>query len=318
MKTIKYNTLIQMLFVVSTFIISTIITPLYYEGDQIGYTNAYNDMRGTTITDGFFIYQNNITTIEPIHFGLTWFFTNIGFDKNIIMTLSNCLLCLMVVKIFQKVKTNNFIIIAIVLSNYYLYVLYFSAERLKFSFIFLSLAVINFKNRKLLILFLLLSIFTHLQNIIIIAAILFAIFINNIYNSKNFNNFNKKYLFLILLLLIPIYFLKDQVYSKFSIYADISNANSFIKNTWQSILLFLLSLKYSHNKIFTTSLFTIIIIASALVGSDRITIFAYISFLFYALKEKRGVNLLNISFILYFLIKTGGFINNIFENGHGF
>ena len=177
MKTIKYNTLIQILVVIFTFIMSIIITPLYYEGDQIGYTNAYNDMRGTNITDGFFIYQNNITTIEPIHFGLTWFFANIGFDKNIIMSLANCLLSLLVVKIFQKFKTNNFIIIAIVLSNFYLYVLYFSAERLKFSFIFLSLAVINFKNRKLLILFLLLSIFTHLQNIIIISALLFAIFI---------------------------------------------------------------------------------------------------------------------------------------------
>jgi len=318
MKTIKYNTLIQIAVVIFTFIISIIITPLYYEGDQIGYTNAYNDMRGSNLLDGFFIYQNNITTIEPIHFGLTWLFTNLGFDKIITMTLFNCFLSLLIVKILQKFNTNNFIILLILLSNFYLYVLYFSAERLKFSFIFLSLAILNFKNRKILILFLLLAIFTHLQNIIIIVALFFAFLINNIYRSNIFNKFNKKYLFLILLLLIPIYLLKEQIYSKFLIYADISNANSFIKNTWQSILLYLLSLKYSQNKIFTTSLFSIIIIASALVGSDRITIFAYICFLYYSIKEKRGVNLLNICFIIYFIIKTGGFINNIFENGHGF
>ena len=156
-------------------------SPFYYDGDQVNYINAYNNMHGSSLFEGFLIYQSSITTLEPIHFFLTWIFTNLNIDKILIMSIINSLLSLLLARILQKLNTNSIIIYFILFTNFYLLVLYFSAERLKFSFIFLSLALLNFENKKKLILFLLLSIFTHLQNIIIIFAILFATYFNNYY-----------------------------------------------------------------------------------------------------------------------------------------
>jgi hypothetical protein len=275
-------------------------------------------MHDSSLFEAFLIYQSSITTIEPIHFFITWIFTNLNIDKIIIMSIINTFLSILFVKILQKIHTNTIIIYFLLFTNFYLLVLYFSAERLKFSFIFLSLAILNLENKKKLILYLLLAIFTHLQNIIIIFAILFATYFNNYYSSYNKISFKKKYLLFIFILLIPIIILKDQIYSKFSTYSDISNANSILKNTWQLILLYIFSLYFTNNKIFTTALFFILIIASSLVGSERITLYAYICFLFYALKFKGGLNILNISFIVYFIIKSVGFIDKVFENGHGF
>jgi hypothetical protein len=294
------------------------LSPYYYDGDQLGYTNAYNDMKGSNFFEGFLVYQSNITTIEPVHFFITWIFSNLYIEKFFLMSLINCFLSILIVKILQKLNINSVIIFLLLFTNFYVYVLYFSAERLKFSFIFLSLAVLNYENKKKLILYLILAIFTHLQNIILVSAIIFATFVNNFYSTNKLKLNKNKFLFIILLLLIQVLILKDQIYAKFSIYADISSANSFFKNTWQPILLYIFSLKFSTNKIFTSALFFIIIIASSLVGSDRITLFAYLCFLFYALNIQRGLNILNISFITYFLIKSVGFIDKVFENGHGF
>jgi hypothetical protein len=293
-------------------------SPFYYDGDQVNYINSYNNMHDSSLFEGFLIYQGSITTLEPIHFFITWIFTNLNIDKIFIMSIINTFLSILFVRILQKIHTNTIIIYFLLFTNFYLFVLYFSAERLKFSFIFLTLAILNLENKKKLILYLLLAIFTHLQNIIIIFAILFATYFNNYYSSFNKLSIKKKYLLFIFILLIPIIILKDQIYSKFSTYSGIANANSILKNTWQLILLYIFSLYFTNNKIFTTALFFILIIASSLIGSERITIYAYICFLFYALNFKGGVNILNISFIAYFIIKSVGFINNVFENGHGF
>lgn len=314
--TIKHNKIVLAIIFIVSLCVSLYISPLYIDGDQVGYTNAYNNMRGSSISEGLFIYQSNITTIEPIHFLLTWCLTNLYLGKYMVMSFINALLALLIAKLLQKINTNNFIIFFLLLTNFYVYVLFFSAERLKFSFVFLALATLNYDKRLKFLIFLSLAVLTHLQNVILVFAVLLGYGISNF--SQIFRNTKKYFILTVILLSVPIWILKDQLFSKFSVYADASNANGFIKNTWQAFLLFFFSFYLSKNKLFTTSLFFVIILASSLIGSDRITLFAYFIFLSYALRYKRGVNLINILFAFYFMIKSVIFIRNIIENGHGF
>lgn len=317
---IKKNNLLLIALVILSFVFSLIIGNLYYDGDQIYYTEAFNLVKGLNLTEAFVVYRSKITSEEPIHFIIIWLFSNLGVEKNLLMSVLNALLVYTLVRILLKWKVLNWVIFAIIISNFYILVLFFSAERLKISILFLFISVLLYEQRIKSVFFAFLAVLTHSQTILIILAKFLGEFIfkikklNNIFSFKNIIG----KLLIILLFVSLFFFLKDHLLSKYSSYSDLSKQKSLLTNIWQSLVFLFFSIGYSKNKLETASIFLFVIIASSLVGSDRITIIAYFYFMFYALRFNRGFNIGVILSIFYFGYKSIIFISNILQNGHGF
>ena len=80
---IKFDTLLMLSAGLFIFLFSLYVAPFHRNGDQAHYLAAYEEMRGLNLNDGLMVYQSYLFTEEPIHFLISWFFSNVGMSKNI-------------------------------------------------------------------------------------------------------------------------------------------------------------------------------------------------------------------------------------------
>ena len=302
------------------FLFSFLFSPFYTEGDQIPYNNAYLSVKGENIIDAFVYYQFNISSQEPIHFFIDWIFSNMGLTKNLIMSSFNAILALTISYLMLMWRVNFIVILVTIFLNFYILVLYFAAERLKFGFLFLILAFIYHDNKIKNILFILLSIASHAQMIIFVLATIFSTAILGVFNffrNLKFKSSYKKVL-LSFIFLSLITYLYDHLLSKFIAYSSNASNNSLLSNVWQTIIFMIGGIYYSKEKLNTFLNFIFILICSSILGPERITMMSYFLFLFLALKIKNGLNFGIILSSLYFSFKSIFFIQRILDNGHGF
>ena len=212
-KIIKQNYIIAL----CVFIITLIISPYYVYQDQFHYIKIYNGLKDLDLINAYLYYINNIDSKEVVHFFFSWIGSNLSINKVIFFAFVNAYLAFIAIKLMRQLNASIYIISLIVLSNFYFYVFYFSAERLKFAVIFFILSAL-YKNK--VYLYSLLSIFAHSQFIIIYSAILFKIF-----NTSFTRLINKKNIFLAIfitsfILFMVYYFLYEHLLAKYLIYAS--------------------------------------------------------------------------------------------------
>ncbi len=319
-KKISIELLVRNTITILVLLLSLFFAPFYFDGDQMGYYNAYNGIKDVNVLEGYVQYHLYITSDEPIHFLILWIFSNLGISKDIVMAFANAILANVLTRLFFKWRVSVGIIVFIIFTNFYLLVLYFSAERLKFAFIFFFIAVLLSLRVKKTYLFIVLSILTHVQMLIFVLSRFFAMLMQSMISfflTLKFKlNFTK--VIFIIILFFPIIFLSEHILYKFKAYSDNSASKGLLLNTFQPIIFLILSLFYSREKIATSFIFFIIIISSSIVGPERVTMMAYLYFMFYALRINRGINLGVIVTSFYFLAKSIIFVSNVLENGHGF
>ena len=124
----------------------------YLSGDQKAYIRYYNELGSTGFIEAWILQRSILGSSEPGYAALVNLASNI-FDKDVFMSMSNAALISL---IFYNLRNLRFRIlwIILVLVNYYLSVLFFSAERLKFAVIttmlLLSLPESTLRNRLLI------------------------------------------------------------------------------------------------------------------------------------------------------------------------
>lgn len=292
---------------------------LYVEGDQEHYISAYLAMQDTNLLDGFLIYKAHLSTEEPIHFLISWVSSSIfGVDKLILMSISNGLLAYLFVRIVKKLGGAPLIAYFLVVSNFYLWMLYLAGERFKFSFLFLLLAIQIREGQVISRIFYALSILSHLQILILFVSKFFEKFSLDL--LKIFKNFSLQRAFLIYVVfsvvafLFLFYALGDYFFWKVPQYL-----RSFgIASIWQVALFMALTLLYVKNKLNIFFFFVPILVASSFVGPERIVILAYFVFLFHAVQYRSGINYGVGLTTVYFGIKAVEFGINIVNSGQGF
>lgn len=307
-------------FVCFIVILLTLFVGRYYtEGDQNHYIQAYEDIKDSSLYYGFWVYRSHITTLEPIHYVISWFFSSImGIDKLLSMSLSNGLLAFLFIRFVRHIGGFPFVSYIIVLTNYYFFVVYFTAERLKFAFIFLLLALLVSAHSKLRYLFFSLSILSHMQMLIFVVAGAFErVLLELAVVFKRFR-LNKSLLLYLGVMLIFVglfyYVFGDYLLWKVPQYIRTMSLGSL----WQTSLFMLLTLLYSKRKVLALLYFMPILLASLIVGPERIVIIAYFVFFYHAVQYKRGGNFGIIISTIYFSFKSIEFIDNIFSTGQGF
>ena len=314
-----YINLFAILTIVSVFILSLILGPYYINGDQVHYYRLYNGIAGSSITDGYSFYKNNIDSREPIYFLIIWIASNLGINKVSLIAFFNVITSFYVFRFLIKIGGHPTISYLIVSFSYFSYVIFFSAERLKFSLLFLFIGIFYINSHKKIgYFFLALSPITHIQ-----AAILYSsFFVSSIkddilYLFSDFKITKKFLVFLIttILAVVLFYFLmQEQIISKINSYLRFRG----LLEIWKLVGLFFLASLYSKEKLNVILSFLPLFIFALILGQDRINIFGYFLFLYFAIPYKQGFNIGVLLTTSYFVYTGFDFISKVLNYGDGF
>jgi len=300
--------------IVFVFVLSLVFFDYYTGGDQEVYRAVYENLSDMDLFDAFIYYRTKTNSEELVHFFLSWLVGSYV-DQNIFVAISNSVLAYAALSLFQKWGASFYVALIIILTNYYLLVLYFPAERLKFGFILLSFSLININSKKFYIFFVL-AVVAHVQIIILYASI-FATYLTKIFQGRIHS---RLIFFLPLFIGIPLYLMSDQISRKFFDYSggEMEGHQLGLVGTWKLIVFFLLSIYYSKDKVETISFFAPLFFAVFLIGGERINQFGYFLFLYYGLRFKGGRNYGVAVTSAYYAYASLVFIAKIIQHGHGF
>lgn len=294
------------------------INPYYIWGDQEHYRAVYNGcfFDSYNLENQWDCYIDNTGSKEPIYFFIVKF-AQLFINKNTFIIIADTLfIFLIALLVFKNYKAvwHRHLFMLLVLSNYYMAVLLFAAERLKFGFIFLVAALlIQTPIRRLG--FIVLSMVTHTQMTMLLAPY----FVSRVFGSKG-GIFKKVLAVAIPLVLFGVmyYFLRGHIESKL---IALENTTKNIQLGWIASLktsVFIILAAFSLRKIQPLIAGSPLIFAAYFLGSDRTAILAFILYVAYVLYYKQRMDIILFVVMCYFSYKSIGFVSNIIHYGNGY
>ncbi len=315
------NIFLRIILLFSVFIISLILGNLYVGGDNNGYRAIYNGIAGVDIVNAYYLYNYVITTSEFVHFIFVWIASNLGIDRIFFLSMCNTLFAGILIKIFDNLKVNFLVTSFFILTNYYLYVVFFAGERLKFGFIFFLLFFLFRKKYVLSFFFFGLSIFSHLQMLILCSGRALQLFINEVKPLLFKLQFKWSLLLVLPIIVFALFAINTTQISglpylvyKITAYGGDRSLFDFLRMT----IFFLIALYYTKDRSETLIYFLPLFIAVYFVGGDRMNMIGYIFCLYYCLPYRAGLNLGVLITNLYFLYANIDFVSKIILYGNGF
>lgn len=285
---------------------------LYVNGDQIAYNIAYERMFGQSLVQAYQLYFASVSSLELVHFLLIWVFSNLGIPKLLLMSTLNVVLALLVFRNLARTRLNIWFSASLVFINYYILVLFFSAERLKVAFIFFMFGLNLIGKKKLQILAFLTSIISHFQMIIIYAAstILMLKIKRKIIMTRSQLRF---FLVFSFLLTCGIYVFGEHILNKFYYYVSYLS----VTNMYKCFIFMLLSLPLTKKKLNIIASFSLLMVIALIIGDIRVNMVAYLLFTFYYSNASQGLRILLSPTHFYFMYKGLVFLDSIRTYGVG-
>jgi hypothetical protein len=273
----------------------------YFPADQIFYYKIYETIKNLEFFEAFNLYQSLFASEEIFHFIYIYFFSNLGLTKEFAMSLANAIFIYLILKFTHKYMKLSFISFFLILTNHYLFNLFFELERLKFAIIFFLVFVNYFNIRFVRIISFFLSILSHFS----IIFLYFAIYIINEKKNKIFNikykNISSEIIIIIFLGSAFLYIFDTHIMiklSQFSLDLKTSNYLNFFK-PFIFYLLICYVRDYKINKnIFLAYLFLSIL--CLLHEHSRFVLFSFLIF-YYQLLQSSNKNKIYIIFYLFFI-----------------
>ena len=303
----------------SVFLISLVVFQHYTKGDQYAYTNAYQMVSGLGFGDPWevirIVYWSYVSSIEPVHLMVSLVGGGLDISKNLLMSVFNGILAAYSVRLFLSWGASIWIATGLVVTNYYFYVLYFPAERLKFAFLFLVLMFLCTKNRLYRVSFALMSFLSHFSFLFIYLGIWVSRIPNELLKWKHLD-----YSILILppLAMGVLWFsYGEYILWKVNQYLQPSGSQSvyiFLPVT----LLLTFSCMYAKRNWEPLLAFLPVLVGVALLGGSRLNMIGFFIFLYFGMQTKGGLNVGMIGLMVYFCYKTVGFLESIYLYNDGF
>jgi hypothetical protein len=299
---------------IACMMFSLYVFPYYTSGDQLYYRDFYDGLPFYDWTNGLGFYADTLDSREPGYYLLVYLFSSVV-QKDWLMSALNGALGGVLTLWLLRVRTSP-IVIALVFTNFYLLVLFFSAERLKLAMLCFLLA---FTLRgPLRYAFAGLSVLTHSQTVILWASRLAhpAWRMARRLFTARLDGRPLKMLAGVVGAAIAAYLLYEHALGKFLVYAADSGG---VQTLLKPGAFLVASLVYARGRRFEALLAHLPIMAAAYaVGPDRVVIFSYFAFMFYGVQFRRGLNVLTMVFLGYFAIKGFYFIEDTIRYGSGF
>lgn len=323
----KYSeTAFCVLLAVLAYSASLYLFDLYKTGDQIHYRQFYDSIIGAEIDEVSASQVGTLGGAEPIFGIIMWAGANLGIPKDNYVSVYNALLivCLYLVLRFYRV---HFTLIALMLTNFYVLVLLTSAERLKFAYLFLLLALLISRKSKWGLGLIPVALLVHFQ----MAIICFGVCVYRIVTplasrelaSNSRVNKRKWWHGKGPLLIAPgvvcgamlLIGFSDAISSKLLSYlkadADFSEATNL------SVML-LVGLCATRNRMALALSVGSIAVMAAYLGGTRLNMVGFSVLLYCFLSERRFNHPFIGVMLLYFTVKAGSFMANIYTYGNGF
>ena len=305
---------------VYAFVLTLFVAPYHINGDQVWYTQAYEAMQGLNLVEAFKTYRKIIYSFEPVHFFVSWVLVNLGFDKTIAMAGLNGLLAALFGKFLLLRSRSYTIVVLLVVSNYYMYAMFFTLEKLKVSIIFL-LIFLNYRIR----LSGLLAGFAHLQTGFLFVVYFASHYLSNIQFSFYQKLFSPRTMLRMALLALiavgALLMFYDYGLAKLYFYMSRTTAGNHLAIIPALIIFAATFFTVDRNRMEVVWYFTILALAIFAIGSDRLNMFALFGFLYltsYRLRlSLNGIVFLCTVFLstLYLGYKSYSYLNMVVKYG---
>lgn len=309
---------ITALVAVGVYLISAILMPMYQLGDQEFYRKFYELAEGASFSQAFELAWLTLSSGEFGYPALVWFFSGI-LDKDVFVSISNAFLAVVFLRVGRRLGGNLLLLVLVVLTNFYLYVLYFGAERLKYAVLFALLGFLVWQktgSRLRGAFFGVLGVLFHSQILILIASF-FSFFLVDFFRQFLRPKILAAFFLFLGIASVLAFYLQDYWLLKLVAYGegrDPFDIMHLSKVILISALIFYYS-KYSGRVLLAMIPF---FVANAFVGSSRILILMYFVLMFYGLRVRGGMSFGLILVNLYFSLQSIDFVANIMSFGSGF
>jgi hypothetical protein len=295
-----------------TFFVSNYFAGIYTGGDQRHYNSIYNRVVGISIVDVPQLQRRVLSAGEPLYGIVIWIAANAGIEKNLTMSFFNgCLAFSLSLLLFRYKAPISIHLLA--LSNYYLVVMELSAERLKFSYIFIILACYASGNiRRVLMTLAIVSHFQTLINCASSACLACFDFVNR--RKPVSPRAMAIAASTVLTTSVILYYYIDDLSRKTSRTYD----GDYLYSMLSLMILFLVGMIITKER--ARFLFAMLPIFGAVVllGPARVNMIGVLVFFYHILLEGRITHPLSYAVLIYFAGKTYQFLGNVIEYGNGF
>lgn len=311
------NRLFLLISSVFVFFYSMYFSALASGGDQVIYSNFYEKLGRGSLAEGYLVYAATLSKTELLYFFVAYLGSYFEFNKVIYMSFFNCLLFLAASVSLNRIGIPLIYCTLIVWSNYYTQMLFFSGERLKFGMLLFFLCfVFQRENNKVRPSLVLLSIFGHLQMIILWFSISVEIILQKLARIYSNLKISKVLLIVICFSLIISTVLIPSILKKIYFYADYYNGLGYGFLKW--FIFYFITLLSSKKRLSVSSFYLALLIPFLIVGSERLVIFCNVFFFMQYGNRSRYFILTSLFLCFYFFVKSIGFILNIYMYGDGF
>ena len=306
---LDYGSSIVLVGIVSS--LTFILSQYYVSGDPLVYRQYYSAVSTLGLNEGYRYYLSTTGGTEPIYFLLTWMASRFC-EKHLFDAILNGVLVILGLRYLNKSRVHSLLIPAL-LMNFYILVLFFSADRLKLGFIIYLWGVV-LGGRTGFVLSAT-SVLAHLQMAVPVA----------LYGIFKISHFPRRLALITIfvgaavILATPVFLpveVSESIKGKFDFYNR--NANAVVSSSKAMVFLVLIFI-YNYRQPGLSLVFSIIFfLLSILLGSERVIMMEYFAFLYFALRVNNGLNAGVIVTSTYFTAKAGLFVYSVLTFGTAF
>ena len=309
------NSLIITLFTAYCFVISYILLGLYVKGDQLHYIRFYETISEYNFIKGFVHYNMVLGSQEPVYYVLVYIVNPI-ISKKFLISILNAVLGYFLSRLLLERRLHPSLLVLLAL-NFYLLVLFLGAERLKLGLIVLLMSFVV-KNSRFSGFLKFLSILTHFQTILLLLSEQLGK-VPELAKKIRFDRISYKAVGAVgvgILMVFILVALRSHLQSKLAFYIEKGGLSDAIKPLFFMILSMLYTSPNKYKEVFFMSF--PLVVAAVIIGDDRVAIFSYFLFFYFASTYRRGLNLGIFLTSFYFIFKGVVFIQAVINTGSGF
>jgi hypothetical protein len=293
------------------------LSQYYVSGDQEGYRAAYSIVSGVGLWDARALYELKISGSDYFHFILVWLTGSLELNKDMVMSIANGFLAAFTWHLLIAWGAGRSISTLIALSNFYMLVLYFAAERLKFGILFLILSLLAEQSYKQRISFAILSVASHVTVLLVGWGFWVKVMIQS-WSGTSRTRDRVYWMGLAFVIIISMMvFERQMLLGKLHTYIE-SRPYFKVWDVMPAIFMFAGAIFYSKKIGDPLLKMGPLLLMIVILGGSRLNMLLYFVFLYYALRCRAGWNAGVLLTSVYLGWKSVLFVQNIFHHGHGF
>lgn len=294
--------------------LSLILLPYAVVGDQFYYRAFYEQAGYLSLREAFTFYNYRLSTSEPGYF-IFVYATAAWLQKDVAFSMVNGILYYNMFLWLARQRVS-LLLYPLLVCNFYLVVLSFSAERLKYALVvfFIGCSLSGFF-KYLTYGF---SLVSHVQLVLLLACTQVTRLLD-VLKSLRYGRVGAASFSLLLLCfgaLGLLLFLREHIQQKFEFYYGTwGGVHALIKP-----LMFMgMAIFYSRGRGVEAFFVSLpMLLASFFIGSERVVIFSYLVFMYYSVTYRNGLNIGVLASTTYFAWQGVNFVFNMIMFGDGF